>query len=200
MSKKKYYIVDPETGETVGEEYVGGLRKYIYQAMTAGLSRKQRWLVWILLISCVLLFLAEPLLESAVPSFYRQAHEIIFVGLILLLSRGFFVLYSCLNRKKKKKKKIDDEEKAFHVVDAESREIVGRRCPENGTQRFDTSTLRGRLARMTFYIALICFFLSLLSAISILLVPDSWKVFVAMAFMLFFVVMYVSAMIFNHVG
>lgn len=183
MDKRTYQIVDSETGRVVAEERIGGIRRFLYQIIASGWHKRLRWVIWGSLLFCVAAAIFEPLLQREFPTFYHYACEFIFAGLIIVFCR--IVLVAGGEKRTKSACAKESTKKKYQVVDAETGKVVDTRDWEKTSP--DRNDPAARRENLWFRITLALFALSGLSAIACIAVPNEWKGFAALLFLVSFV-------------
>lgn len=194
MSKKTYHIVDPETGKFVTDVDIGGFDKLAYQMAATGWDKRLFWALHIALLLCVVLTIAAPVLRASFPVFYDNTYTLLLIGDIIVLRWVVLTVRWFFRSKFKKEQEIEqkeDEKKVYRVIDPETEQIVGTLT--SNTEDFpydmdDTATSGYRFAR-ALYLQFnpACFSLTKLSGLAFVLVPNDWKPYAMIAFILFFV-------------
>lgn len=188
MSKKTYHIVDPETGKFVEEVDIGGLDNFAYQMIATGWGKVLRWVFRIALLLCVALTVAEPVLRERFPVLCGNTYTLLLIGDIVVLRWVVLAVRSFFRSKFKKEKESGKEKKAYWLIDPETGRVVDTLTSDTEDFPCDTETSGCQVAR-TLYLQFnpACFSLTKLSGLVYVLVPGDWKLYAAIAFMLFLV-------------
>ena len=189
MEKKLYHIIDPETGEMIEKRYIGGLGKLLYQMVATGWSKRLRWAFRIAIFLCIVLAVAEPVLRERFPTFYDRAEGVLFLAVLVVGGRIFSFVLTFSKRKHKK------EEKLYHIVDPETGEVVDTLRPKDVKKQVDMASPADRFEFAMSCVFVACLLLAVLSAVSMLFIPDDWRLRVGIAIMIFSVLMWFSELI-----
>lgn len=181
----------PETSEVVEEKDYGLFSRFLFWSA----SKRGKITFWVALgvivLLCLMLYTLEPSFPDA-PAFFSVVRDIPFCVVVLVLLRVMLRFAAHLGRKEPEPE--PEPEEYYNIVDPVTDEVVDRMSKR-------TNILpESKIARIFFFIITISFFLDLVCALVLFLAPDEWKEHLAIPLLSFFVLMYVSAWIYNHFG